>query len=299
MSQWAAIEYVRNLTRDQVTHVEKLLCWSLAWRTNPASGAAWPSVALLAREVMTSTRHVRRIRKHLEEKGILKVTTGGGAYRTNQYSFPLAQATDLRRPAFGDRRPTETKARRTLPLFPNPDQARSPQTLTPRSANPDPARSAEIKEVVVEPRRTADRPRPNEDVTAVVLALEDACARKSGECRGCSPEAARSLLEKCDPGRANPRAAEQICSILETMNFPPQTRSPIAWIMHWAPRELARSNQAALAMVRQLRAAERRQRETSETTHSGTPGPEAGRNGLGQGSAPRQGGATLPTVARR
>jgi hypothetical protein len=299
MSQWAAIEYVRNLTKDQVTHLEKLFCWSLAWRTNPASGAAWPSVALLAREVMTSTRHVRRIRKHLEEKGILKVLTGGGAYRTNQYSFPLATATDLRRPAFGDLRPTETKARKTLPLFPNPDTATSAQTLTPRSANPDRATSAEIKEVVGEGRRTADRPRPNEDVTAVVLALEDACARKSGECRGCSPEAARSLLEKCDPARANPRAAAQICSILDTMNFPAQTRSPIAWIMSWVPRELARSNQAALAMVRQVRAAERKQRETSKTPHPGNPGPEAGRNGLGQGPAPRQGGATLSPVARR
>jgi hypothetical protein len=299
MSQWAAIEYVRNLTRDQVTHLEKLLCWSLAWRTNPASGAAWPSVALLAREVMTSTRHVRRIRKHLEEKGILKVLTGGGAYRTNQYSFPLATATDLRRPAFGDRRPTETKARKTLPLFPNTDTATSAQTLTPRSANPDPAMSAETKEVVVQPRRTADRPRPNEDVTAVVLALEDACARKSGECRGCSPEAARSLLEKCDPGRANPRAAEQICSILETMNFPAQTRSPIAWIMSWVPRELARSNQQALALVRQVRAAERKQRETSETTHTRDPRPQAGRNGLRQSPTPRQARSTLPAMARR
>jgi len=299
MSQWAAIEYVRNLTRDQVTHLEKLLCWSLAWRTNPASGAAWPSVALLAREVMTSTRHVRRIRKHLEEKGILKVSTGGGAYRTNQYSFPLATSTDLRRPTFGDRRPTETRARKTLPLFPNPDTATSAQTLTPRSANPDPAASAEIKEVVVEAQRPADRPRPNEDVTAVVLALEDACARKSGECRGCSPEAARSLLEKCDPGRANPRAAEQICSILETMNFPAQTRSPIAWIMCWVPRELARSNQAAIALVRQVRAAERKQRESSEATHPGNPRPQAGRNGLRQSPTPRQARSTLPAMARR
>jgi len=299
MSQWAAIEYVRNLTRDQVTHLEKLLCWSLAWRTNPASGAAWPSVALLAREVMTSTRHVRRIRKHLEQKGILKVLTGGGAYRTNQYSFPLATATDLRRPAFGDRRPTESKPRKTLPLFPNTDTAMSPQTLTPRSANPDRATSAEIKEVVVEERRTADRPRPNEDVTAVVLALEDACARKSGECRGCSPEAARSLLEKCDPARANARAAEQICSILETINFPAQTRSPIAWIMHWVPRELARSNQAALALVRQVRAAERTKHET-KTTNPGNEGPPIGRPGMGlsqvQGAPKR---ATLPPMARR
>jgi hypothetical protein len=299
MSQWAAIEYVRNLTRDQVTHLEKLLCWSLAWRTNPASGAAWPSVALLAREVMTSTRHVRRIRKHLEEKGILKVLTGGGAYRTNQYSFPLATATDLRRPAFGDRRPTETKARKTLPLFPNTDPATSAQTLTPRSANPDRARSAEVKEVVVEEHRTAGRPRPNEDVTAVVLALEDACARKSGECRGCSPEAARSLLEKCDPQRANPRAAEQICSILETMNFPDRTGSPIAWIMSWVPRELDRSNQAALCLVRQVRAAERRQRETSQTPNPTAPGPQAGRDGLGKGAAPGQSRPALPPVARR
>jgi hypothetical protein len=89
---WKATAYVKELREGPngqvLTRTEKLVMFVLADCFNPDYYCAWPSVERLARASLLTDRHVRRILRSLEAKGVIQTTENRGSGHTNAYRFP-------------------------------------------------------------------------------------------------------------------------------------------------------------------------------------------------------------------
>lgn len=87
---WRATAYVKTLTKhpdgSELTAREKLLLFVLADYHNDDRGYAWASLGSIARDALTSRRHVITLIDELETKGTLFVTRR--EQKSSLYSFP-------------------------------------------------------------------------------------------------------------------------------------------------------------------------------------------------------------------
>jgi hypothetical protein len=78
---------------SRTTGNARVLMLALAEYTHPKKGVAWPSLATLARRVGVTRRAVRRLLRHCEEAGELRVLSCGcGRGHTSRYRITLLDA---------------------------------------------------------------------------------------------------------------------------------------------------------------------------------------------------------------
>lgn len=87
---WKATAHVKGLERGtngvKITRAEKLVLFVIADYYNEDMGCAWASRATIARESLTSERHLVRVTQEMQKKGLLGVETRNG--NSNLYTFP-------------------------------------------------------------------------------------------------------------------------------------------------------------------------------------------------------------------
>ena len=80
---WKASGIVKEMT-EGLTAREKFLLLLLSEHANPHTSQCNPSIPLLAKELLSSRRHLYRLLGQLKAKGFIRVDSGGGT-RSNQY----------------------------------------------------------------------------------------------------------------------------------------------------------------------------------------------------------------------
>lgn len=73
---------------DDLTYADKLVFQRLVWRLNLKTGACFPSVGLIARELSMTDRGVRKCTARLEKQGYLKRRIHSGRTKANDYLIP-------------------------------------------------------------------------------------------------------------------------------------------------------------------------------------------------------------------
>ena len=114
---WKASGIVKEMT-EGLTAREKFLLLLLSEHANPHTGQCNPSIPLLAKELLSSKRHLYRLLGQLKAKGFIRVDSGGGT-RSNQYWLSCVDAFAV------------------TPDTMSPPDTTGMSPLTPRSVTPD------------------------------------------------------------------------------------------------------------------------------------------------------------------
>src|SRR5437016_13897734 len=126
---WSATAAIKGLTHDifgkPMTAREKLVLFVIADYYNPEYSCAWAGLASIARESLTSRRHLLRVITQLEKKGMLDVEHRD--QDTNIYRFPCMGATSIPRDTMSPPRDIAMSPPRDIAMSPPPrDIAMSP-----------------------------------------------------------------------------------------------------------------------------------------------------------------------------